>query len=435
MKKIIFAFWLWMLGSTVMGQQWSLLTQSPIATWRHDDLFFVHPDTGYVVNVDGKIYKTVNGGSQWTTLLNRPATSFRCVGFVNAQHGWAGNLGLGSWSPTTDTVPIYETTDGGNTWHPEALNGPVPAGICGIAIASDSVVYAVGRVGGPGHILKTTDAGQTWQSNVVPSPMFYLIDAHFFHPDTGVVSGTIGSLNQERFAIFSTVDGGLSWQTVYEDSSNHQGIAWKLSFPTRKIGYASIEGWPDMDTVPVMKTIDGGLSWQRMTFSTVHNWNQGIGFVDDSTGWCGATNGTVKKTTDGGQSWVNVPFVSNFNRMRRVNDTLAYASGNRIWKYGPALTTEISSSLPPSGLELLPSSPNPFASETQIRFRIPHNGEVVLSVYDWTGRPVKQLANRFLEAGLHAFNLEIKALQTAHFYVVLHFEGFVLTQKILLLAP
>lgn len=421
-------------------QSWSLLVNSPAAGFRHDDIFFINADTGWVVNVDGYIYKTTDGGNSFTTQLYQPATSFRCIGFANANKGWAGNLGPGSWNPTSDANPLYQTTDGGNSWQAVTnITGTVPTGICGINVVNDTLVYAVGRVGGPCYIMKTMDGGNSWTSVNFNPPAFYLIDCKFFSPDTGLVAGCTGtSFSNEKIAIWRTTDGGQNWILAYHDSSTYFGHCWKVNFPSRNIGYASVESGCSCDTTPVMKTTDGGLTWQKKIWDTTFNANpsyeQGIGFINDSVGWCGGFFlGQIKKTTDGGDTWNVVPFVEHFNRFRKVNDTTAYASGTRIWKYSNASTdVHETGSLP--GLILKQNYPNPFFDKTTIQYVLPRSGHVTLKVYDLAGRPVKTLVNTKQNKGNYNVELSLPYYYDTHFFCVLYFDNYLLTKQLLMVA-
>lgn len=430
--KLRFAlfFLLLMVMGSAYAQSWHPLPNAPQAAWRHDDIYFTDADHGWLVNVDGNIYRTTNGGTTWATLLQQPATSFRCVGFADSLRGWVGNLGLGSWSPTTDTVPLYGTTDGGLTWTPATIIGPTPAGICGINVVNDSIAYAVGRVGGPGHILKTTNGGQTWISTPAPPPMFYLIDVKFFSPDTGFVSGTTGATNSERPGIFYTVDGGQNWQQV-AGLPDFQGICWKLTFPSRQVGYSSVEAWQGQDSIPVLKTTDGGLTWATKQISLSYFWNQGIGFLDEQLGYCGAT--TTKRTTDGGDTWTNIAlFPQNFNRFRKINDSLAYACGSRVYKYSVTAVDVEEAVVEASELRFENPAPNPFRERTKISYVLPEDGEVDLRVYDWTGRPVKVLVQEWQRAGKHHSVLELGYHGNARFYLSLRQGDGRATQSVLM---
>src|SRR5436190_9847236 len=151
-------FWLFiLLGTSAVAQTWQLLPNAPIAPgFRHDDVFFINADTGWVCNLQGNIYKTTDGGQTWNTIYNDPNKVFRCIGFLNSTKGFAGNFGYYPGNPPTDTMPIFETLDGGFTWNPITnINGPLPKGICGLNIVNDTVIYGVGRVYGPAYYIKT----------------------------------------------------------------------------------------------------------------------------------------------------------------------------------------------------------------------------------------------------------------------------------------
>jgi hypothetical protein len=58
-------------------------------------------------------------------------------------------------------------------------------------------------------------------------------------------------------------------------------------------------------------------------------------------------------------------------------------------------------SIPPMRLNLAQNHPNPFNPRTTIRFSLPHDGRVVLAVYDALGHKVRTLVSAELPAGLH----------------------------------
>jgi len=416
----------------MQAQTWALLENSPTNDFRHDDLFFINADTGWVVNVDGYIYKTTDGGEHFTEQLYQPETSFRCIGFANATKGWAGNLGPGAWNPTSDTIPLYQTNDGGASWQPVInISGDMPKGICGINVVNDSVVYAVGRVGGPCFIMKTIDGGESWTSVNFNPPAYYLIDCKFFSADTGVVAGCTGTdFINEKIAVWRTVNGGETWDLAYHDSSTYNGHSWKLDFPSRLVGYASIESSCICDTTPVLKTIDGGITWEKQIWDTdfeaIYPYQQGIGFISETTGWCGGFGIAAKETIDGGETWTPIPFVANFNRFRKVNDSIAYACGERIWKFSNQ-PTHIDQSFP---WDLhLENVPNPFSFSTTIHYTLPHAGHVSIHIYDAAGRPVKILLDTFQPAGAQTAELSFPHTSNSFYIYVLKFDDVLIARK------
>ena len=63
-----------LLAIPVYGQDpavsWTAIPGAPISQSndRHEDVSFVSPVTGWVVNFDGEIFKTANGGQTWAPL-------------------------------------------------------------------------------------------------------------------------------------------------------------------------------------------------------------------------------------------------------------------------------------------------------------------------------------------------------------------------------
>lgn len=148
-----------------------------------------------------------------------------------------------------------------------------------------------------------------------------------------VTAGDPGTGFGNAFAvILRTTDGGQSWQIQHESQRNPT-TCWKITFPTDSIGYVSIEIY-DLDSVFVLKTTDQGVSWQEKFIDDNEPWFQGIGFVNKNTGWIGPSG--AYSTTDGGETWQPATFVANFNRFRKVNDTLAdkeFSHGNHVVEF------------------------------------------------------------------------------------------------------
>jgi hypothetical protein len=88
-------------------------------------------------------------------------------------------------------------------------------------------------------------------------------------------------------------------------------------------------------------------------------------------------------------------------------------------------------------LALLPNEPNPFNPSTKVRFDLPANGSVRLSVIDLQGREVRVLASGSLVAGRHAYTWDGRddaghAMPSGLYFVRLDAQGRTLSRKVLM---
>jgi len=375
---------------------WVTLPNAPIAPAscaRHDDLFFVSPDSGWVVNGAGEIHRTTDGGQSWA-LQTTVSNYLRSVGFANSLKGWAGSL---FGSPL-----LYATSDAGVTWTPVTnISDPQPTGICGLSVVNASVAYGCGRYDGPPAILiKTTDGGTTWISHDMALYASSLIDVHFFDENNGLAVGGTGPFEARHAVILSTNDGGGTWQTRY--SSNRPGAewCWKIAFPTRLLGFVSIEREDGLAPSYVAFTTDGGLTWGEIQFVAGYDM-QGIGFVSGLTGWVGGWTGNTYETLDGGASWHLAGFGFWLNRVRFLSLGLGYGVGETVYKYTGNVTgvAEEPVAQPPL---LAQNRPNPVTSSTRIVFRLGAVEHVRVAIHDVQGRRLLTLLDGVRPVGSNA---------------------------------
>ena len=315
---------------------WQVVPTAPMSPpfARHDDLFFLDPSLGWLVNTRGEVFRTQDGAGSWTLIHNQANTFYRAVGFATAAKGWLGNLNFFN-NPTPDNA-LFETADGGVTWTniTTRIIGAKPVGICGIHVLDPQTVFAVGRWNGPAAFVRTFDGGATWQGVDLSLLATGLVDVYFFDRQDGIIVGGVGVGNapaaqdSSRTVILATRDGGSTWERRY--LSTRQGKwAWKISFPSRQVGYVSTQG-PTPDGV-VLKTVDGGQTWTELAAAPGYGFS-GIGFISDLVGWVAADT-TAFATTNGGADWHQVKLGRNVNRFRFLSPALGLAAGEVVYRF------------------------------------------------------------------------------------------------------
>lgn len=361
--------------------------------------------------------------------------------FVDSLRGWA----VANDNDPTDTVYIFETTDGGNSWRVQysdslrVLNA--------IRFVNPETGYAGGGFG-DAAIIKTTNSGDTWiKTN--PGPFYSVSDLYFVNPDTGWIC----SDEQLDGGIFRTTNGGASWQRQVQPLLGYQHLDF-LNMDT---------GWCLLNDGKVFKTTNSGSNWIQLSTVVFSGLKTGIQFINDSTGWVisGQNFQGIYKTVNGGKTWfiVNdpdvlayIPFdidlLSNdkgwiskmFGVLTLVNDSLlgiqsipqnplpnlraidmvdtltGLAAGGVILKTkdgGGPITGIISNGSAEIGTySLIGNYPNPFNSQTVIRYKLKEPGYVTMEIFDIAGRLVSKPVRSFMSSGNHEVAFDASALSS-----------------------
>lgn len=144
-------------------------------------------------------------------------------------------------------------------WQPQA--SPVSVELRGLSAVSAEVAWASGA---KGTVLRTTDGGRSWlQLPVATAPGQVITDLDFrdieaFDADTALI---MSAGPGKASTVWRTTDGGRSWQRVLENSAE-TGFWDAMAFSDRQHGV--LFGDPVDGRFQVFTTADGGLSWQAV---------------------------------------------------------------------------------------------------------------------------------------------------------------------------
>ena len=317
---------------------------------KQDDITFINEKECWYVNGYGSIYHTKNGGETWEKQLEKKGTFFRTIAFVDNLVGFAGTVGTDYFPNVTDSIPLYGTRDGGKTWKPVDYKGPYVKGLCAIDIVKEQYInhgkidykihiYAVGRVGSPANMMVSHDGGETWTSNSMNNDCKMLFDIKMFDKNNGFVcAASDEDMEKSNALILKTSDGGKTWKKVYQSNRPFEGT-WKASFPTKDVGYVTIQSYnpdPNVKQQRIAKTTDGGKTWNEINLVEDAGAREfGIGFIDENHGFVGTMNSGYE-TKDGGLSWTPINLGMACNKIRIYRDAngkiYGYAIGVEVLK-------------------------------------------------------------------------------------------------------
>jgi len=206
------------------------------------DIYFFNAATGIAVSYDGKIYRTIDGGVNWTIQFNNSTSDqpFYQIYFSNANVGYVVGGSTNCYTPgcTPPGGLILKTVDGGNSWI-RVLQQP-GVEFCSITSNNQGALFALSN-GTTEGIFKSTDAGSTWTiiSNLdaVPQKINFI-------GDLGFCTGMKGH-------IFRSTDAGTTWQLTTILPANY----------ATDIKMTNVSGYCIADNQTVYKTSDKGDHW------------------------------------------------------------------------------------------------------------------------------------------------------------------------------
>lgn len=447
MRSFGLLFFAFVLSISLLAQgggSWEKTAFLPSPSSRNNDGFFLNENVGWAVNGVGQIHRTTNGGAAWVKLLDKgSSTHFRSVAFFDSLHGNAGALGWGDPNNTSsvDTNILYKTSTGGTSWvvEPQLSSSNIKRGFCGMQAINDSVIVGVGRVRGPAWFYKTTDRGATWTAKDMNSYAGGLIDVYFRNAMQGWVVGLTNTNHTNSSGIvLYTSDGGETWTPQIVTARTGEWC-WKIQFPTTDTGYVSLQR-NSLSPIYFLKTTDAGFSWEEKLFSNSYYFVQGMGFINGSLGWAGGNSSNpMWETTNGGDNWHPLTLGRRVNRFRIVNQYLAYAFGDSIYKYSAPFTSirehkEFNADV----YQLDNNYPNPFNPNTVIEFSLKKGTQIRLRIYNTLGEIIRTIAEGYYEPGNYkrswdGENEAAEPMPSGQYFYRLEGDGIQETKKMILL--
>src|SRR4030088_502344 len=232
------------------GETWKAAVVPGAEKLQFRDVQGVSDKVAYLMSIgtnttDFRIYKTVDGGANWTIqFMNETVNAFYdCFAF------WPPNRGIAHSDSVNGVFPDIRTTDG-TTWQsisanmPPALKGEASFAASGTCVATQGGRNAWIATGGStvARILATRDGGDTWNAYDTPlvsSASAGAISVAFRDSRHGIVGG--GDLAANDSADMATSnDGCKTWQLTNKPPV--KGTIFCLSYVH---GHGDVKGGDD----------------------------------------------------------------------------------------------------------------------------------------------------------------------------------------------
>lgn len=218
---------------------------------------------------------------EWTEQTSNTSEHLRDVDFVNSTDGWA----------VGESGTIINTNDGGDTW--EAQTSGTTVSLRSVDFVDELNGWASGE---SGTFLRTIDGGDTWEEIAIPGFNSLVDDISFYDSNTGYLV----SFSE----IWSTDDGGLTWNEESYNTSQSQVWNRELATPTDSTAFiASKSNRTSATDATVFDNITGGSG--NFVADGVNDFDAddqlySIEFTDHKTGYAGGRKGKIYKMAGDG---------------------------------------------------------------------------------------------------------------------------------------
>lgn len=336
-------------------------------------LYFINSTTGYCLRGFTQLYKTIDGGYNWSQ-ISIPNWGYSRLQFINVNTGYI----IGE--------RLSKTINGGNNW--VTYDNPIGNMQWGDFIFLDAYTgFALMSTQSPFmfRIGKTTTGGQEWTIAYSDTTLIFSLSKA---TNNILLAGARGK-------ILKSINSGNNWSVIYTGS--YSNYYKSIQMIDSNIGYAISNPFSGGSTY-IYKTTSGGNIWVQQ-YNTSAFTLQAMHFVNKNIGVAVGGPGIILRTNTGG-------VVTNISK---INNEA------------------------PNNYSLRQNYPNPFNPITKIQFDVMKSENVKITVINITGKELVILVNGRIQPGTYEVEWNGNKYSSGVYFYRMQAGNYVETRKMILI--
>jgi photosystem II stability/assembly factor-like uncharacterized protein len=455
---------------------------------------YLNSSTGYAISsLHDVVIKTTNSGQSWQ-LTAGASMNISYVSKLTASGG-IGN-GISTNPVNRDILyvcygrNIYRSIDRAETW---AQIATIPSSLISsngthsfyVSPLDTNIFLAASENSPTDRVIRSTDYGTTWNvilnmnftsygtpleiDHVNPAVFYYAPDGGGFYKSTNSganfteISGNYpfrspcditvawedpniifladGITSAAQPAdLFKSTNGGINWVKVHTNpgtGGNVSEIPVILNSPFDK-NLMYITTWSGNLR---FKSTNGGDNWFGIQSTSFSGWTGDICREDPTLVLTGNYGQNVSLSTNSGANWTEYSLPSGNCGAGTIVPSRDYLIAQQCGgllkmkiQYSGFVSIEeqlISSNIP-SKYGLYQNYPNPFNPSTEIKYDVLNTGNVLIKVYDETGKNISTLVNGIKNPGTYSVKFNASSFASGVYYYTMETNGSTFTKKMLL---
>jgi photosystem II stability/assembly factor-like uncharacterized protein len=238
------------------------------------------PDTYYFGAVAGGVWKTTDGGANWTPLFDKePISSIGAIAVAPSDHNviYAGTGEAAIRGNTTYGNGVFKSVDGGKTWQNVGLKDSRQIGALIVDPRNADVVLvaALGHAFGPNQergIFRTADGGKTWMKVLSKDENTGGIDLVFDPHNSNIIFASLWQARRQPWffssggpgsGLYRSEDNGVTWKHL-EGNGLADGILGKIGIAVSGADSNRVYAIIEAKEGGLYRSDDAGQHWTRV---------------------------------------------------------------------------------------------------------------------------------------------------------------------------